>query len=236
MAKPEPLPRVVEEPKAKNSKPQPRAPGAFAPRGTAGEAPNGQPVDREKAGKAGAQDSDSEPVLLPTTEELIQEPSLLEVLGDELRIKYRLPEDDPTFALIKVFSECECRELTRQQAYEHFAHEMLSEAKRVLHSAAELSASIRIVFERLNALDISMSEVQECVERFEEFAGSVEKENLMRLKAMAGMQNKLETLVCAGLEKNFWSKMLTRLMLAIAVLAGVLMGAGGVVVLLRLAR
>jgi hypothetical protein len=53
---------------------------------------------------------------------------------------------------------------------------------------------------------------------------------------MAGMQNKLETLVCAGLEKNFWSKMLNRLMLALAVLAGVVMGAGGVVVLLRVAR
>jgi len=234
MAKPEPLPRVVEETKAKRERNESTAPGAFAPRRTGGGAVH--PVGPEKTSQAVAQDSDSDPVLLATTEELIQEPSLLEVLGDELRIKYRLPEDDPTFALIKVFSECECRELKRQQAFEHFAHEMLSEAKRVLDSSAELSASIRIVFERLGALDISMSEVQECVERFEEFAGSVEKENTMRLKAMAGMQNKLESLVCAGLEKNFWSKMLNRLMLAIAVLAGVLMGGGGVVVLLRLAQ
>jgi len=234
MAKPEPLPRAVEEPKAKRERDQPTARGAFAPRRTAGGAL--WAVGPEEASEAGPQEPDPDPVLASTTEELIQEPSLLEVLGDELRIKYRLPEDDPTFALIKVFSECECRELKRQQAYEHFAHGMLSEAKRVLHSAAELSASIRIVFERLNALDISMSEVQECVERFEEFAGSVEKENTLRLKAMAGMQNKLETLVCAGLEKNFWSKMLNRLMLALAVLAGVVMGAGGMVVLLRLAR
>jgi hypothetical protein len=234
MAKPEPLPRVVEEPKAKHEKPQLTAPGAFAPRRTADGAV--QPVGHKKTSQAVAQGSDSNPMLLVTTEELIQEPSLLEVLGDELRIKYRLPEDDPTFALIKVFSECECRELKRQQAFEHFAHEMLREAKWVLDSSAELSASIRIVFERLNALDISMSEVQECVERFEEFAGSVEKENTMRLKAMAGMQNKLETLVCAGLEKNFLSKMLNHLMLALAVLAGVVMGGGGVVVLLRLAR
>jgi hypothetical protein len=234
MAKPEPLPRVVEEPKAKHEKPQLTAPGAFAPRRTADGAV--QPVGHKKTSQAVAQDSDSNPMLLVTTEELIQEPSLLEVLGDELRIKYRLPEDDPTFALIKVFSECECRELKRQQAFEHFASEMLSEAKRVLHSAAELSASIRFVFERLDALDISMSEVQECVERFEEFAGSVEKENKVRLQAMAGMQTKLETSVCVGLEKNFWSRMLNRLMLALAVLAGVVMGAGGMVVLLRLAR
>src|SRR5262245_29493025 len=128
MAKPEPLPRVIEEPRAKSSKPQPGAPGAFAPRPAAGEAPNGQPVGWVKTEQAVAQESDSDPAVLSTTEELIQVPSLLEVLGDELRIKYRLPEDDPTFALIKVFSECESRELRRQQAFELFAHEMLSEA------------------------------------------------------------------------------------------------------------
>jgi hypothetical protein len=49
-------------------------------------------------------------------------------------------------------------------------------------------------------LDTSLSEVKECVDRFEEFSGSLETENGMRLKAMVEMQNKLATWIGMGLD------------------------------------
>jgi hypothetical protein len=51
-----------------------------------------------------------------------------------------------------------------------------------------------------------------------------------RLIAMAKLQSQLERAVFAGLEKNFWSKALNRLMLALALLLGMLIG-GGIIVL-----
>jgi hypothetical protein len=45
---------------------------------------------------------------------------------------------------------------------------MLAMAKQVLESANEPSTSIALVFQRLDGLDIGISEVQECVQRFEE--------------------------------------------------------------------
>jgi hypothetical protein len=221
MPRPPPLPRV-EEDKNRDQAPSGVRPEKVDPEVVA--------VIRAKAARA--REPEAEPAVISTTDELIQEPSLLEVFAEELRIKYRLPEDDPTFALISLFSEVERRELKRQQAFEHFANGMLAEAKQVLESANELSTTIGTTFQRLDGLDIGISEVQECVQRFEESCDNIANETKPRLIAMAELQSKLESAVFVGLEKNFWSRLINRLIFALALLAGFLIG-GAVMLLTR---
>ena len=232
MPRPPPLPRI-EEPGQKKANSAQEMPRPFAPDKEVNGNASPQTTTAVSPGAAKTKEPDSDSAVVPTTDELIQEPSLLEVFAEELRIKYRLPEDDPTFALIGLFSEVERRELKRQQAFEHFADSMLREAKQVLESAGELSSSIALVFERLGGLDIGISEVQESVERFEECSENVSNETTLRLKAMAEIQSKLESAVIVGLEKNFWSRMLNRLMLALALFFGILIGSGLILFVLR---